>query len=65
MIKKFNYIVDKFNLGELKHIEKFHSSQNKVYKITTDNGIYVLKEFSKDAMGNYYYLKKRKEQFKY
>lgn len=63
--KTINIISDlttKYDLGKIKNIEIFKSSQNKVYKVTTDKNIYAIKEFSKDAISNYYYLKKRKEQ---
>lgn len=63
-INKFNKLLNKLNLGKIEKIELLESSQNKVYKIYINNKIYVLKEFSKDAISNYYYLKKRKEQIR-
>ena len=62
--KNIQNIISKNNLGNIKNIELFNSSQNRVYKVTTDKDILVIKEFSKDAIGNYYYLKKRKEQIR-
>lgn len=64
MIKKYDMLCQKLNLGKLNSIDKFDSSQNNVYKFTTDKGIYVVKEYTKDAINNYYYLKKRKEQIR-
>ncbi|MBQ8901864.1 MAG: phosphotransferase [Bacilli bacterium] len=62
--KNIQNIISNNKLGTIKDIELFDSSQNRVYKVTTDKGIFVIKEFSKDAIGNYYYLKKRKEQIR-
>lgn len=62
--KKIKDLVLKYNLGALIDIELLKSSQNKVYKVRTNNGSYVIKEYTKDAIGNYYYLKKRKEQIR-
>lgn len=55
-------LIEKYNLGKIKSIELFSSSQNKVYKVETINGIYVVKEYSKDAIKNQYLLKKRTKQ---
>ena len=57
-------IANKCKLGKVIKIETLTSSQNNVYKVTTDKNTYVIKEYSKDAISNYYYLKKRKEQIK-
>lgn len=51
-----------FQIGQLEAYEKQLSHQNNVYKVTTDKGIYIIKEFTKDAISNYYYLNKRKKQ---
>ena len=53
----------KFNIGKLESYNKELSNQNNVYKVVTDKGIFIIKEFTKDAIGNYYYLTKRKKQF--
>ena len=63
-IMKISNLVSKYNLGNTLDLEILNSSQNTVYKVTTDKGIYVIKEYSKDAISNYYYLKKRKEQIR-
>lgn len=60
-IKKLANIYD---LGEIKEIIKLKSSQNEVYKIITNKNTYVIKEYTKDAIKNYYYLNKRKKQIK-
>ena len=57
-------IVDKCKLGTIVNIDTFKSSQNSVYKVVTDKNMYVIKEYSMDAISSYYYLKKRKEQIK-
>ena len=57
-------LITKYNLGKLLNIEILKSSQNKVYKVITDKDIYVVKEYTKDAIQDYYYLKKRKEQIR-
>jgi len=62
--KDIQKILDKYNLGNLSNIELLKSHQNKVYKVITDKGIYVVKEYSKDAIGSYSYLKIRKEQIR-
>lgn len=54
----------KFNIGKLESYNKELSNQNNVYKVVTDKGIFIIKEFTKDAIGNYYYLTKRKKQLK-
>jgi len=59
-----NYIMNKYNLGNITKIELLNSSQNKVYKVFTTNNIYVIKEYSKDAIKNNYQLRKRKEQIR-
>lgn len=59
-----NKIVQKYDLGEIQEINLLNSSQNQVYKVITTKNIYVIKEFSKDAISNYYYLRKRKEQIR-
>lgn len=51
-----------FNLGELESFEKELSHQNNVYKVVTTKGTFIIKEFTKDAISNYYYLNKRKKQ---
>lgn len=57
-------IANKWKLGKVIKMKTLTSSQNNVYKVTTDKNTYVIKEYSKDAISNYYYLKKRKEQIK-
>ena len=59
-----NKIVQKYDLGEIQDINLLNSSQNQVYKVLTTKNTYVIKEFSKDARSNYYYLGKRKEQLR-
>lgn len=51
-----------FNLGDLEAYEKESSSQNNVYKVSTNKGTYIIKEFTKDAISNYYYLNKKKNK---
>lgn len=53
-----------FKLGELEAFEKELSHQNNVYKVATDKGTFIIKEYTKDAISNYYYLNKRKKQIK-
>lgn len=62
--KKLIKVCNLFNLGELESFEKELSHQNNVYKVVTSKGVYIIKEFTKDAIGNYYYLNKRKKQIK-
>ena len=60
--KKLISICEIFKLGEIEAYQQEDSSQNRVFKIITTEGSYIVKEFSKDTIGNYYYLRKRKEQ---
>ena len=60
--KKLISICEIFKLGEIEAYQQEDSSQNRVFKIITTKGSYIVKEFSKDTIGNYYYLRKRKEQ---
>lgn len=60
-IKKF---LQKYDYGNLINFELLKSHQNKVYKVTTDKGCYVIKEYSKDAIGNSNYLNTRDEQIR-
>ena len=62
MSKIIEKLFIKYNLGDIKSIELFDSSQNKVYDVVTSKSRYVVKEFSYDAIGNYYQLSKRKNQ---
>lgn len=62
--KAIKDISKKFDLGEVKKIEKMSSNQNEVYKLTCEKGYYILKIYSKDAISNYYSLRKRKEQLR-
>lgn len=62
MKNKLMKICNVYNLGKLEEYTKEHSSQNNVYKVITDKGTYIIKEFTKDAISNYYYLTKRKKQ---
>lgn len=59
---KIKQLVKKYKECEVESIELLNSSQNKVYKVVTNKGTFVVKEFSKDAIKNYYYLRRRKEQ---
>lgn len=61
-MNNINKLVDKYNLGIVESIDKFNSSQNLVYKVITNKGRYVVKEYSNDAIGSYYQLSKRKNQ---
>ena len=61
-IKIIEELLIKYDFGKILNAEILKSSQNKVNKVTTEKGIYVVKEYTKDAIGSYYYLKKRKEQ---
>lgn len=63
-LKLIEELLTKYNFGKIINAEILKSSQNKVYKITTEKGIFVVKEYTKDAIVNYYYLKKRKEQIR-
>jgi len=58
----FNKLFKKLDLGDIKFLEILKSSQNKVYKITTSDNIYVLKQYSKAAIKNNYQLKKKVKQ---
>ena len=62
MLEKLNEIANIFEVGKVTSYKKEESSQNNVYKITTDQGNFIIKEYSKDAIKNYYQLKKRKRQ---
>ena len=64
MKNKLIKICNVYNLGELELFTKEHSSQNNVYKVITIKGTFIIKEFTKDAISNYYYLTKRKKQIK-
>lgn len=57
-------IANKWKLGKVIKMKTLTSSQNNVYKVTTDKNTYVIKEYSKDAISNYYYLKKGKNKLK-
>lgn len=63
-IKIIEELLIKYDFGKIFNFEILKSSQNKVNKVTTEKGIYIVKEYTKDAIGNYYYLKKRKEQIR-
>lgn len=54
---KIKRVLSKFGEYEILDIDKLNGSQIKVYKVDTDKGIYVVKEFSLDAIKNYYYLR--------
>ncbi|MBQ6841061.1 MAG: phosphotransferase [Bacilli bacterium] len=62
MIGKLNAVCALFNLGSVSSYIKEESSQNNVYKVMTTKGIYVIKEYSYDAIKNYYHLNKRRNQ---
>ena len=62
-MKNIEEIAKKCNLGDIKKIDTFKSSQNQVYKVKTNINTYVIKEYSFDAISNYYYLKKEKSKF--
>lgn len=55
-------IFEALELGEITDVKTLESSQNLVYKVDTDNKIYILKEYSKDAIKNEQDLRKRKRQ---
>lgn len=61
-ISAINKIFEVLELGKVEDIKILDSSQNTVYKVTTDKKEYVLKEYSKDAIRNEYELNKRKRQ---
>lgn len=63
-IKIIEELLIKYDFGKIINAEILKSSQNIVNKVTTEKGIYVVKEYTKDAIRNYYYLKKRKEQIR-
>lgn len=63
-MNKLSKIALKYNLGKVLEYELLNGSQNFVYKVVTDKDTYVIKEYTKDAIGNYYYLNKRKEQIR-
>ena len=54
-MKNIEEIAKKCNLGDIKKIDTFKSSQNQVYKVKTNINTYVIKEYSFDAISNYYY----------
>ena len=62
--KNIKKIIYKYNLGNFMEMELLKSNQNKVYKVVTNKGNYVIKEYSIDAIGSYSYLKKREEQIR-
>ena len=62
MLEKLNLIADVYEIGKVKSFKKEESSQNNVYQIETDEGKYIVKEYSKDAIKNYYQLNHRKRQ---
>ena len=62
MIKILNKVCKKFAIGNILSYEQLSSSQNKVYKVTTDKGTYIVKKYHRDAIKNYYQLGRRKEQ---
>lgn len=55
-------IFEVLELGTIINVSIIDSSQNIVFRITTDKKEYVLKEYSKDAIKNEYELNKRKRQ---
>ena len=61
-ISAINKIFEVLELGKVEDTKILDSSQNTVYKVTTDKKEYVLKEYSKDAIRNEYELNKRKRQ---
>ena len=58
-ISAINKIFKVLELGKVEDTKILDSSQNTVYKVTTDKKEYVLKEYSKDAIRNEYELNKR------
>lgn len=62
MNKDINMLIEKYELGEIEVVEQFNSLQNRVFRLFTDKGKYVIKEFSRDAIGSYHQLQKRKKQ---
>lgn len=61
VLNKLKNVLKRYGEYEILDVSILNGSQNKVYKVNTDKGIYVVKEFSLDAIKNYYYLRKRKE----
>ena len=61
MNKDINMLIEKYELGEIEVVEQFNSLQNRVFRLFTDKGKYVIKEFSRDAIGSYHQLQKRKK----
>lgn len=59
---KIEVVAKLFGIEEIKDIQLLDSSQNKVYKVFNGDKYFVIKEFSKDAIKNYYHLNKRKAQ---
>lgn len=43
-------IANKCKLDKIIKIKTLTSSQNNVYKVTTDKNTYIIKEYSKDAI---------------
>lgn len=64
VLNKLKTVLKRYGEYEILDASILNGSQNKVYKVNTDKGIYVVKEFSLDAIKNYYYLRKRKEQIR-
>lgn len=68
MYKQRNSVIKKlvklYDLGDIKLIDRFNTNNKNSYKVITDKSTYIIKEYSKDAISNYYYLKKRKEQIR-
>ena len=62
MNKEISMLIEKYELGHIELVEQFDSLQNRVFRVITTSGKYVIKEFSKDSIGNYYQLQKRKKQ---
>ena len=49
-------------LGKIKEIKRVESSQNKVFEVITDNGNYIVKRYSKDAINEKKDLDRRIKQ---
>lgn len=64
ILSKLNKVAMLYNIGQIKSYEEQNGTQNKTYKVTSNDKEYIIKEFSKDAINNSYSLSKRKEQLR-
>ncbi|MBE6155839.1 MAG: hypothetical protein E7164_03675 [Firmicutes bacterium] len=62
MEKHLQKATENFSLGKILSYEKLNSSENNVYKVSTQKGVYVIKIFSKSAIKNIFdYFRKKKQ----